>query len=113
MSYTPEDLLKIVENAVSIVQDSIEKAKNSNTSQVIKDEITQNADEIQQLINSILNSAGAVTQDQINQLDYKIRMQKIKTLELSTKKTKKTFAIILGGVIIGVVALLYLTRKKQ
>jgi vacuolar-type H+-ATPase subunit H len=113
MSYTPEDLIKIVKSAVAIVQDSIEKAKNSNTSQVIRDEINENADEIQQLINSILNSAGAVTQDQINQLDYKIRMQKIRTLELSSKKTKKTFAIIIGGVIIGVVALLYLTRKKQ
>jgi len=113
MSFTPDDLIKILTDASAIVEDSIEKAKNSNATQVIKDEITQNANTIQNLINSILDSAGAVTEDQINQLDYQVRMQKIKTLELSSQQTKKTFAIIVGSVILGIAALFYLTRKKQ
>ena len=112
MSFTPEDLMKIITNATAVVKDSIDRAKNSSTSQVIKDEISQNADIIQALINSILNSAGAVTQDQINQLDYQVRMQKIKMLELSSQKTKKKYAIIIGSVILGIAALFFLTRKK-
>jgi len=112
MSFTPEDLMKIITNATAVVKDSIDRAKNSSTSQVIKDEISQNADIIQALINSILNSAGAVTQDQINQLDYQVRMQKIKMLELSSQKTKKKYTIIIGSVILGIAALFFLTRKK-
>ena len=112
MSFTPEDLMKIITNATAIVKDSIDKAKNSNTSQVIKEELNQNAATIQDLINRILNSAGAVTQDQINQLDLQVRMQKIKMLELSSQKTKKKYAIIIGSVILGIAALFFLTRKK-
>jgi hypothetical protein len=112
MAFTPDDLIKIIANATEVVKDSIEKAKTSSTSQVIKDQITQNANTIQELVNSILDSAGVVTEEQINQLDYQVRMQKIKTLELSTQQTKKKFAIIVGGVILGIVALFYLTRKK-
>lgn len=112
MSFTPEDLIKIITNATAVVKDSIDRAKNSSTSQVIRDELTQNADTIQALINSILNSAGAVTQDQINQLDLQVRMQKIKMLELSSQKTKKKYAIIIGSVILGIAALFFLTRKK-
>jgi hypothetical protein len=111
-SFTPEDLMKIITNATAVVKDSIDRAKNSSTSQVIKDEINQNADTIQELINMILNSAGAVTQDQINQLDYQVRMQKIKTLELQSQSTKKKYAIIIGSVILGIAALFFLTRKK-
>jgi hypothetical protein len=58
MSFTPEDLMKIITNATAIVKDSIDKAKNSNTSQVIKEELNQNAATIQDLINRILNSGG-------------------------------------------------------
>lgn len=113
MSFTPDNLSKILADAGAVIKDSYEKAKNSSTAQVVKDEITQNANIIQDLLNNILNSAGAVTQDQINQLDYQVRMQKMKMLELSTQQTKKRFTIIIGAVIVGVAALFYLTRKKQ
>lgn len=112
MSFTPDDLMKILTNATAVVKDSIERAKNSSTSQVIKDEISQNADTIQELINTILNSAGAVTEDQINQLDLQVRMQKMKMLELQSQSTKKKYAIIIGSVILGVAVLFFLTRKK-
>ena len=112
MAFTPDDLMKILSDAGAIAKDSIERAKNSNTTQVIKDEISQNASTIQDLINNILDSAEAVTQDQINQLDLQVRLQKMKMLELSTQQTKKKYAIIIGSVILGVAALLYLTRKK-
>jgi hypothetical protein len=113
MALTPEYLAQIISNAGSIIQDSIEKAKNSSTAQVVKDELTQNANVIQNLLNAILNSAGAVTQDQINQLDYQVRMQKMKMLELNTQQTKKKYTIIIGSVILGIAVLFYLTRKKQ
>ena len=113
MSFTPQDLYTIISDAGKIIQDSIEKAKNSGTAQVVKDELTQNANTIQRLLNAILNTAGAVTQDQINQLDLQIRLQKIKMLELSSQQTKKKYAIILGSVILGIAVLFYLTRKKK
>ena len=112
MAFTPDNLMKILSDAGNIAKDSIERAKNSSTSQVIKDEISQNASVIQDLINNILDSAGAVTEEQINQLDLQVRTQKIKMLELSTQQTKKKYAIIIGSVILGIAALLYLTRKK-
>ena len=112
MSFTPDDLMKILTNATAVVKDSIERAKTSSTSQVIKDEINQNADTIQELINTILNSAGAVTQDQINKLDLQVRVQKMKMLELQSQSTKKKYAIIIGSVVLGVAVLFFLTRKK-
>jgi hypothetical protein len=113
MSFTPEDLSKILADAGKVIQDSIEKAKNSSTSQVIKDQLVQNANEIQTILNGIFNTAGVVTQEQINQLDYQVRMQKMKMLELSSQQTKKKYAIIVGSVLLGVAILFYLTRKKQ
>jgi hypothetical protein len=113
MSFTPEDLSKILADAGKVIQDSIEKAKNSSTSQVIKDQLVQNANEIQTILNGIFNTAGIVTQEQINQLDYQVRMQKMKMLELSSQQTKKKYAIIVGSVLLAVAILFYLTRKKQ
>lgn len=113
MSFTAQDITSIITNATTIIRDSIEKAKTSNASQVIKDQINQNANEIQSLINSILNSAGAVTTDQINQLDYKVRMQKFKILELSSEKTKRKYIIIGVSIVVVLGTLFYLTRKKQ
>lgn len=113
MSFTPEDLFKLLSDAGAIAKDSIERAKNSSTTQVIKDEITQNAQTIQDLINQILNATGVATEEQINQLDYQVRIQKMKMLELQSQQTKKRFAIIAGGVILGIATLFYLTRKKQ
>lgn len=113
MSFTPDDLSKILADAGKVIQDSIEKAKNSSTSQVIKEELVQNANAIQTILNGIFNTVGAVTQEQINQLDYQVRMQKMKMLELSSQQTKKKYAIIIGSVLLGVAVLFYLTRKKQ
>jgi len=107
-----KDLVKIISDASAVIKDSIDKAKNSSTSQVIKDEISQNAAIIQDLINNILNSAGAVTQEQINQLDLQVRVQKIKMLELQSKSTKKKYLIFIGSVILSIAALFFFTRKK-
>lgn len=113
MSFTAQDLGKIITDATALIQSSIEKAKTSSASQVIKDEIIQNANTIQSLLNGILNSAGAITQEQIDQLDYQVRMQKFKMLELNSEKTKKKYLIIGVSIVVVVGALFYLTRKKQ
>jgi hypothetical protein len=108
---TTQDIQDIIRAAAAIAQQGINAASNTTTS--IGDEIRQNSSTIQAIINGLLSNVGIVTDEQLNQLDEQMKLQKLKLLQLQTEKTKKKF-IIYSSIVIAVFGTLwYLSIRKN
>jgi len=111
METTTQDIQDIIRAAAAIAQQGINAASNTTTS--IGDEIRDNSSTIQAIINGFLSNVGIVTSEQLNQLDEKIKLQKLKLLQLQTEKTKKRFVIYSSIAIVVFGTLWYLSIRKN
>jgi hypothetical protein len=106
-----------VDAAIKAAADAI-KAKSQtsqNTGSVtdkIANTIYEYQDSIQGMINGILQSKGAITQKQLDDLDEQVRLLKKTKLEQETKSTYKKIGLYVGGIILAFGALYLLTREK-
>jgi CHASE3 domain sensor protein len=113
MAFTPQDIINLINQTGEIVKDTIDKANNSSTSAAIKDELISNANDLQNFVNIITSGTGVATEQQLNQLDEQLRQQKLRLLQVEAQQTQTRFAWIVGGTIVGIVALFFITRKKK
>lgn len=108
---TAQDIQDIIRAAAAIAQQGINAA--SNTTSSIGDEIRENSSTIQSIINGFLSNIGIVTDEQLNQLDEQLKLQKFKLLQLQTEKTKKRFIIYSSIAIVVFGTLWYLSIRKN
>jgi chromatin remodeling complex protein RSC6 len=103
--------MTIIEEAKAIAEKAVEKSKETNISQGIKDALLSSSKEIQSILNSVLSSSGVLTQDQYNRLDEQMRIAKKNMLETETLEATKRFAIYATFVIV-LCGVVYFISKK-
>jgi hypothetical protein len=109
-----DNIKKLIESGVEAITLSKSTASsNLSTSDVLKNQLYENADKIQSLINSVLQKGGVITPEEVNALDEQIRLSKLKVLEAESKTSAKRYAtyVVIGLVAIGTIW--YFTYKKK
>ena len=99
----------ILEEAKAIADKAIEKSKQTNVPQGIKDALFSSSKEIQNILNSVL--AGSLSQDQYNRLDEQMRIAKKNMLESESAEATKRFAIYATFVVV-LCGVVYFISKK-
>jgi hypothetical protein len=99
----------ILDDAKAIAEKAVEKSKQTNISQGIKDALLSSSKEIQNILNSAL--AGSLSQDQYNRLDEQMRIAKKNMLEAETFEATKRFAIYATFVVV-LCGVVYFISKK-
>jgi len=105
-----------IEDAIVKAYEAIknaDKAKSGDVSKTVADTLTKYSDQIQNTINSLLGKKGAITQQQLDELDEQIREAKRKTLEAQSKNTMVRYGLYLSIFIVGFGALWLITREKK
>jgi hypothetical protein len=101
--------MTILEEAKAIADKAIEKSKQTNVSQGVKDALLSSSKEIQNILNSAL--AGSLSQDEYNRLDEQMRIAKKNMLESETSEATKRFAIYATFVVV-LCGVVYFISKK-
>ena len=99
----------ILEEAKAIAEKAVEKSKQTNISQGIKDALLSSSKEIQNILNGVL--AGSLSQDQYNRLDEQMRIAKKNMLESETLEATKRFALYATFVVVLFGAIYFISKK--
>jgi hypothetical protein len=109
-----DNIKKLIESGIEAITLSKNTAdSNKSTSDVLKNQLYENAEKVQSLINSVLEKGGVITPEEVDALDEQIRISKLKVLEAESKISSKRYAtyVVLGLVVIGTIW--YFTYKKK
>lgn len=101
-----------IEDAIVRAYDAIKNASKTDTSN-IGESMTKYSDALQGVLNNFLSKRGAITQEQLDELDEQIRQTKLKTLQSESKNTLVRYGIFISIVVIGFGALWLITKEKQ
>jgi len=108
---------KQIEDAIVRAYDAInnasKKAESSDITQSVANTLTKYSGEIQGVLNSFLKNRGAITQQQLDELDDKIREAKRKTLEAESKNTFVRYGLYISVAFVAFGAIWMITRKKK
>ena len=108
---------KQVEDAIvrayNAIKGASEKAQSSDISTSVANTLTKYSEDIQNLVNSFMKKRGAITQQQLDELDEKVREAKRKTLEAESKNTLVKYGLYLSVAIVAFGALWLITEKKS
>jgi crotonobetainyl-CoA:carnitine CoA-transferase CaiB-like acyl-CoA transferase len=108
------DVNAIVLEAGQIARDAANAASKSGIGQSISSALINSSSSIQAIINNIMANNGAVTSDELSQLNDQIAIAKLNTLQAQTNNTFSKYGISLGVAIFIVGALwLVLSNKKS
>jgi len=101
--------MTILEEAKAIAEKAVEKSKQTNISQGVKDALLSSSKEIQNILNGVL--AGSLSQDQYNRLDEQMRIAKKNMLESESSEATKRFALYATFVVV-LCGVVYFISKK-
>jgi hypothetical protein len=101
--------MSILEEAKAIADKAVEKSKQTNISQGVKDALLSSSKEIQNILDSLL--AGSLSQDQYNRLDEQMRIAKKSMLESESSAATKRFALYATFVVV-LCGVVYFISKK-
>jgi hypothetical protein len=110
---TQNDIAALIARAIEAATKAGDKAASSDISQKIKDGLTKYSEDIQELVDEMLKNKGAITQDQLNELDEKTRKAKFKLLEAESKNTFIKYGLYVAVAIFAFGTLWFLTREKS
>jgi oligoendopeptidase F len=106
-----------IEDAIVRAYDAIKNASNkaasSDITQTAANTLTKYSNELQTFLNTFLQKKGAVTQNQLDELDEKIRQAKRKTLESESKNTFVKYGLYISVAFVAFGALWLITREKK
>ena len=102
-------MISILEEAKAIAEKAVEKSKQTNISQGVKDALLSSSKEIQNILNGVL--AGSLSQDQYNRLDEQMRIAKKNMLESESSEATKRFALYATFVVV-LCGVVYFISKK-
>jgi hypothetical protein len=101
----------ILDDAKAIAEKAVERSKQTNISQGVKDALLSSSKEIQNILNSVLDSSGVLSEDQYNRLDEQMRIAKKNMLEAENLEATKKFAIYATFVVV-LCGVVYFISKK-
>jgi len=101
----------ILDDAKAIAEKAVERSKQTNISQGVKDALLSSSKEIQNILNSVLDSSGVLSEDQYNRLDEQMRIAKKNMLESESAEATKRFAIYATFVVV-LCGVVYFISKK-
>lgn len=110
---TEDQLSAIIAQAISVATQAGNKAASSNLGQTIKTNLVTYSRDIQDTINTLLKNKGAVTQQQLNQLDEQVKQAKMSMLEAESKNTFIKYGLYVGIALFAFGTLWFLTRDKS
>jgi hypothetical protein len=108
-----QQLTAIIAQALEVASKAGNKAANSNISQQIKDGLYTYSNDIQSLVDEMLKNRGAITQQQLNELDEKTKQAKFKLLEAESSNTFVRYGLYVAVAIFAFGTLWFLTRDKS
>lgn len=106
LSLTPQQISDLLNEARRIIKE------DKNVGGILKDKLYSNEEKIQSILNAILAQNGVATQQQLDELDERIRIQKVDLLNARLLRTKRTFLIVVISAAVGFGLLYYFTRQK-
>jgi hypothetical protein len=109
---TKNEIENAIVRAYEAIKNATNKASNSDVSQTVANTLTKYSDDIQGVLNVFLNNRGAITQEQLDDLDEKIRQAKRKTLEAESKNTFVKYGLYISVAFLAFGALWIITKKK-
>jgi hypothetical protein len=110
---TQNDIAALIARAIETATKAGDKAASSDISQKIKDGLNKYSQDIQELVDEMLKNKGAITQEQLNQLDEKTRKAKFQLLEAESKNTFVRYGLYVAVAIFAFGTLWFLTRDKS
>lgn len=110
---TQNELAAIIARAIETASNAGNKAASSNISQKVKDGLYTYSKDIQDLVDEMLKNKGAITQQQLNELDEKTKQAKFKLLEAESSNTFVRYGLYVAVAIFAFGTLYFLTRDKS
>jgi hypothetical protein len=108
---------KQIEDAIVRAYDAIKNASNkassSDVTQTVANTLTKYSNEVQGVLNAFLKKRGAITQQELDELDEKVREAKRKTLEAESKNTFVRYGLYISVAFVAFGALWMITREKK
>ena len=103
---------KSIEDSIVAAFDVLQGVSKTS-SPITVGSLTKYSDAIQGVLNEFLKSRGAITQQQLDELDEKVREAKKKTLEAEAKNTYVKYGIYFSLLIAGFGTLWILNKNKK
>jgi len=110
---TQKELTDLILQAIEIAKRAGDKAADTNISKQIKDGLNTYSRDIQSLVDKFLKNKGAITPEQLNELDEKTRQAKLKLLEAQSSNTFVRYGLYVAVAIFAFGTLWFLTRDKS
>jgi hypothetical protein len=107
------EIAAMIARAIEAATQAGNKAANSNISQKVKDGLYTYSKDIQDLVDEMLANKGAITKEQLNQLDEKTKQAKLKMLESESSNTFVRYGLYVAVAIFAFGTLWFLTREKS
>lgn len=108
-----KDVESAILSAYETIKNTTNKAASSDVTQSVANTLTKYSNAIQSVLNSFLQKRGAITQQQLDELDEKIREAKKKTLEAESRNTLVRYGLYLSIGVVAFGALWMITREKK
>jgi hypothetical protein len=93
------DVNALVQDAAQIAKNASNAAATSGIGQNISNTLISSSNAIQAIINSVVANNGAITSDELSQLNDQMAIAKLNTLQAQTADTYNKYGITLGVVI--------------
>lgn len=110
---TQDELAAIIARAIETASKAGNKAASSNITQKVKDGLYTYSKDIQDLVDEMLKNRGAITPQQLNELDEKTKQAKFALLEAESKNTFVRYGLFVAVGIFAFGTLWFLTRDKS
>jgi hypothetical protein len=107
------EIAAMIARAIEAATQAGNKAADTNISKKIKEGLQTYSKDIQDLVDEMLKNRGAITQDQLNELDEKTRQAKFKLLQSESSNTFVKYGLYVGVAIFAFGTLWFLTRDKS
>lgn len=110
---TQQEVESALVAAYDTAKSASNKASNSSIGQKISSSLNSYSKEIQDTIDVFLKNKGAITQQQLNELDEKTRQAKLKMLEAESGNTIVKYSLYIAVAVLTFGTLWFLTREKK
>lgn len=112
MPLTLEQISEYLQKAADQASQTSKEVSDKKIGEKIADEIYAQTDAIQTFVNGLLGKAGLITQEELDQLDLQLRLQKEKLLQAESKKTTRNIITISLVAVAAFGALWFITKKN-
>lgn len=111
MPLTLDQISEYLKQASAQATQTSQQVSDMKIGDKVVNEIYNQTDKIQSFINGLLTKSGVITQEEINQLDEQLRIQKERLLEAESEQTKRNL-ILYGSLGLVSIGFLWFVTKK-